>query len=101
MRLLRSLMAGIVLLLAIVAGALFSLQNTTSISIDLLFVQLPARPVSLWLLLMLGIGSALGLVVSAGLLWRQRVVLAKQQREASRLQLELEKLRRAGITSSD
>ena len=101
MRILRSLLVGIVLLLAIIAGALFSIQNTASVSLDLLFIELPARPVSLWMLFMLSIGLSLGLVASTGLVWRQKAAMLKQQRENSRLQVELEKLRRAGITSSE
>lgn len=101
MRIFRSLLAGITLLLAVIAGALFSIQNTASISLDLLFIELPARPVSLWLLLMLGIGLSLGLVASTALIWRQKAALLKQQRENSRLQVELERLRRAGVTSGE
>lgn len=101
MRIFRSLLAGMTLLLAVIAGALFSIQNTASISLDLLFIELPARPVSLWLLLMLGIGLSLGLVASTGLIWRQKAALLKQQRENSRLQVELERLRRAGVTSGE
>ncbi len=101
MRIFRSLLAGITLLLAVIAGALFSIQNTASISLDLLFIELPARPVSLWLLLMLGIGLSLGLVASTALIGRQRAALLKQQRENSRLQVELERLRRAGVTSGE
>ena len=101
MRIFRSLLASMTLLLAVIAGALFSIQNTASISLDLLFIELPARPVSLWLLLMLGIGLSLGLVASTGLIWRQKAALLKQQRENSRLQVELERLRRAGVTSGE
>ena len=101
MRIFRSLLAGMTLLLAVIAGALFSIQNTASISLDLLFIELPARPVSLWLLLMLSIGLSLGLVASTGLIWRQKAALLKQQRENSRLQVELERLRRAGVTNGE
>ena len=101
MQIFRSLLVGMILLLAVIAGALFSIQNTASISLDLLFIELPARPVSLWLLLMLGIGLSLGLIASTGLIWRQKAAFLKQQRENSRLQVELERLRRAGVTSGE
>lgn len=101
MRLVRSLLGGMILLATITAGALFSLQNSAPIALDLLVVQLPARPASVWLLGMLVIGALLGLLASSILALRQRTSLARQRREVSRLQTEVDKLRRAGVTNGD
>jgi uncharacterized integral membrane protein len=90
-----------ILLATITAGALFSLQNSAPIALDLLVVQLPARPASVWLLGMLVIGALLGLLASSILALQQRASLARQRREVSRLQTEVDKLRRAGVTNGD
>jgi len=90
-----------ILLATITAGALFSLQNSAPIALDLLVVQLPARPASVWLLGMLAIGALLGLLASSILALQQRASLARQRREVSRLQTEVDKLRRAGVTNGD
>jgi len=90
-----------ILLATITAGALFSLQNSAPIALDLLVVQLPARPASVWLLGMLVIGALLGLLASSILALQQRTSLARQRREVSRLQTEVDKLRRAGVTNGD
>jgi len=101
MRLVRTLLGGMILLATVTAGALFSLQNATPISLDLLVVQLPARPASVWLLGMLAIGALLGLLASSVLALQQRASLARQRREVSRLQKEVDKMRRAGVTHGD
>jgi uncharacterized integral membrane protein len=90
-----------ILLATITAGALFSLQNSAPVALDLLVVQLPARPASVWLLGMLVIGALLGLLASSILALQQRASLARQRREVSRLQTEVDKLRRAGVTNGD
>jgi uncharacterized integral membrane protein len=90
-----------ILLATITAGALFSLQNSAPVALDLLVVQLPARPASVWLLGMLVIGALFGLLASSILALQQRASLARQRREVSRLQTEVDKLRRAGVTNGD
>jgi uncharacterized integral membrane protein len=101
MRLVRTLLGGMMLLATVTTGALFSLQNATPISLDLLVIQLSPRPASVWLLGMLAIGALLGLLASSVLALQQRALLARQRREVSRLQIEVDQLRRAGVTNGD
>jgi len=96
------MLAGIVTLLVMIgAGALFALQNTTAVALDLLLLQLPERTVSLWLLLALAIGVVLGLLSGSLLLLRQRARLGLLRRQNDRLTLEIDRLRKVGITDSE
>ena len=74
---------GLTLLLAIGAmtiGALFSLQNTTPVPLDLIVVQLTPQPVAIWILLALALGVMIGLLVGAWLSLR-RVAIIRQLRK--------------------
>jgi len=57
----------IVLLLAavLVIGAFFSVQNASSVPLDLLVFQLADRPLALWILLAFALGGVLGVAISA------------------------------------
>ena len=41
---------------AVAIGALFSLQNTQSVPLDLIVVHLPPQPIAIWILLALAAG---------------------------------------------
>jgi uncharacterized integral membrane protein len=67
-------------------GALFAVQNTASVPLDLLVVYLPARSVALWVLLAFACGGVLGMLFSIGLVVRLRASLLKARRELARRQ---------------
>lgn len=101
MALLRTLLGILVISLAIVLGAFFSLQNTIPVPLDLLFVQLSERALALWLLLFLAVGCVLGLLAALGITLQQRSRNALLRRQNAKLELEVDKLRRFGLTDGD
>lgn len=98
---LRTLLSLVILLAMVATGALFTLQNTTVVPLDLLLVQLPGRTMSLWLLLALVLGVLLGFVAGGFLLLRQRAQLSVLRRQKERLALEIDRLRKVGLTDSE
>ncbi|EED34203.1 conserved hypothetical protein [Luminiphilus syltensis NOR5-1B] len=101
MGVLRLLVTFILVLCAVAAGGLFSLQNTQTVPLDLLFVQLGPRTISLWLLLSLLIGVVMGILGASGLLLAQRARLSRLTRQKAQLTRELDSLRRVGITEGE
>lgn len=98
---LRSLLIILILLATIAAGALFALQNTTPVALDLLLIQLPERTLALWVLLALALGIVLGLLSGGLLLLTLKARLRVIQRQADKLALEVDRLRRVGLADSE
>lgn len=101
MALLGKLLGVGVLLAAIAIGALFALQNTQPIAIDLLVTTLPERSAGIWLLCSLGLGVLLGFASGSAIIFNQRARLAAVRRHRDRLNIEVDRLRKAGLTGSD
>ena len=101
MSLLRALLGILMLVAMIVAGGLFALQNTVPVPVDLLVIQLAERTLALWLLLSLSLGVLLGLGAASVMLFSQRARLAALRRQKQRLSLEVDRLRKVGLTDSE
>ena len=79
---------GLTLLLAMGAvtiGALFSLQNTQPVPLDLMVLQLAPQPVAIWILLALALGVMIGLLVGAWLSLRRAATIRKLRKQRDRL----------------
>ena len=90
----RWLRQGLTLLLAVgavAAGGLFSLQNTQKVSLDLIFFQLPAQPIAIWVLAALAVGVAVGLAAGALLALRRAATIRRLRKERDRLLAAKEK----------
>ena len=90
-------LALIVVIGALCLGVLLAIQNTIAVPLDLLFVVLPERSVSLWLFTALALGVALGILVSwvAVLnLRKERFLLRSKLQKA---QKELDVLRTSAV----
>lgn len=98
---LRLIVSVIILITFVVTGALFAVQNTTPVPLDLLIVQFEPRTLSLWLLLALAAGCLLGLLAASFLMIRLRAQLAVLRRERNRLATELDKLRQLGAAERE
>ena len=98
---LKTFLLLVLVLTTAVAGALFALQNTTPVALDLLVLQLPARTVSLWILLALALGVILGLSAGAVVMLSLRARLRTLSRQKQRLALEVDRLRRVGLADSE
>jgi uncharacterized integral membrane protein len=83
MRWLKRLAVVLTLLLVLVAGLLFSLQNATTVPVDLLVYQTVARPIAVWLLAAFVAGGIIGMVVGS-------VALVKMQASRQRLRRQLD-----------
>ena len=84
---------GLRLLLAIGAvtvGALFSLQNTQPVPLDLMVFQLAPQPVAIWVLLALALGVMVGLLASAWLSLRRAATIRQLRKQRDRLLAEAE-----------
>lgn len=93
---------GVTILVGTAAGgALFALQNTTAVPLDLLFIHLPERSMAVWLLAFFMSGALLGLLASSYLIVRTKTRLASASRQIKRLSLELDRLRKVGFSESE
>ena len=90
----RWLRQGLTLLLvvgAVAAGGLFSLQNTEEIPLDLIMVQLPAQPVAIWILAALAVGVVIGLGAGTLLALRRSAMIRQLRKQRDRLLASAEK----------
>ena len=87
MRWVQRLLIAILLLLVLVFGLLFSLQNAQSVPLDLLALQLRERPLAVWLLAAFALGGLAGLLAGS-------VALIKLQANRYRLRRRLENCER-------
>ncbi len=101
MALLRVLLSLLIIGAAVVLGALFTLQNTAPVPLDLLVVQLSERAVALWVLLFFAAGCVVGLLGGAVVSLKQRAGNARLRRQHKKLELEVDRLRRFGLSESD
>jgi uncharacterized integral membrane protein len=74
-----------VVLVMLGLGALFAVQNTASVPLDLLVVSLPERSVALWVLLAFAVGGVTGMLTSIGLVLRLRTALMRANRQLARI----------------
>jgi uncharacterized integral membrane protein len=99
--LLRVMLSLLVAGTAIILGALFTLQNTDPVSLDLLIVQFSERAVALWLLLFFATGCLVGLLGGVWVTVRQRARFGRLRRQHTKLELEVDRLRRLGLGEND
>ena len=59
MKLIKTLLLAITVIVALIMGVLFSTRNSQAFSLDLIFLQSPPISVAIWLLLALGLGMLL------------------------------------------
>jgi len=83
MRWIRRALIAILLLLVLVFGLLFSLQNVQSVPLDLIALQLHERPLAVWLLAAFALGGLAGLAAGS-------IALVKLQANRYRLRRRLE-----------
>ena len=101
MALLRVLLSLLVVGTAIIFGALFTLQNTAPVALDILIVQFSERAVALWLLLFFATGCLVGLLGGVWVTVRQRARFGRLRRQHTKLELEVDRLRRLGLGEND
>lgn len=83
MRWVKRLLTTVILVLVLVAGLLFSLQNSATVPVNLLVFETAERPLSVWLLVAFALGGVIGLIVGS-------LALVKLQAGRLRLRRQLE-----------
>ncbi|MFC6669598.1 LapA family protein [Marinobacterium aestuariivivens] len=96
MRWLKSLLTGLVCLLILLVGILFTIHNTDKVAIDLIFVQLPQASLSLWLIAAFVCGGILGVLLSSFAILGLKTRLRSARRRSVQAHRELDQLRSAG-----
>ena len=100
-RALRVLTGALALACTVTGGALFALQNTSAVPLDLLFIQLPERTMAVWLIAFFVAGALMGLMAGTYLLLKARAQVASASRKIKRLSLEIDRLRKVGFAESE
>lgn len=93
MRVVKSLVLALLALGLLVLGTWFTLRNSQEVSLDLLFIQLPAYSVALWVILSLLCGLVLGWLLLLPNLARHKAQVFSYKRQLKLQQEELHKLR--------
>lgn len=81
-------------------GVLFTIHNTTPVSIDLVFFTLPEASLSLWLIAVFVLGSVCGMLLSGFALFGLKTRLRSSRRKETAYRKELDQLRTAGLKDS-
>lgn len=95
MRWIKRVIAVIALLLVLAVGVLFSVQNGATVSLDLLFIQLPPLRLATLLMLAFAAGGLAGLGAASIALLRLQTLRRGMQRRLQRCERELGELRAA------
>jgi putative membrane protein len=98
--LVKRLFIVILLLLVLIFGVLFSLQNTATVPLDLLVIQFSEARITFWIIWAFIIGGVLGVLVSAVVILRLKSRLLIAQRQLKKRDLELNKLRNSELRTA-
>ncbi|NQZ33331.1 MAG: DUF1049 domain-containing protein [Oceanospirillaceae bacterium] len=93
MRWLKMLLVLTVCILVGLAGIMFTIHNTTKISIDLIFLQLPEASLSLWLIAFFVLGGLLGSLLSSLAVLGLKTKLNLSRRKVQAVSKELDSYR--------
>ena len=92
MRAIKLLLAILMCLLIILMGVLFTIHNTTSVYIDLIWFRLPEASLSLWLAAAFGFGVLVGVLLTSFRNLRLRMRLNSAGRQQRKTEMQLQKL---------
>ncbi len=93
MRWLKGLIVAIILLAVLLVGILFAVNNQQTVPLNLIWLELPAVSLSVWLLTALVSGVVLGMLAMTGVWLRLRTALSRAQRLNRQQRKELDRLR--------
>lgn len=93
MRWIKGLILAVILLAVVLVGILFAVNNQQTIALNLIWLELPAVSLSVWLLATLVFGVLLGMLAMLGVYVRLKATLARSQRQNKQQRKELDSLR--------
>lgn len=97
MRFLKRLVVVLLVIAVLLVGILFTLHNTTPVTIDLILVTLPQASLSLWILGAFALGGVLGILLSSLMLMSLKTRLYYLNKKMQSSRQELNKLRTSGL----
>jgi uncharacterized membrane protein YciS (DUF1049 family) len=101
MKFLYKLLTLAIVLATLGIAVLFALQNKEPVALDMLIYSFAPRSLALWVLSAFALGGICGMLVSSAIMLRQRATMAGNKRQLGKAQAELDRLRTAGLTSSE
>lgn len=93
MRWLKGLILAVILLAVLLIGILFAVNNQQTVPLNLIWLELPAISLSVWLLAALVCGVVLGMLAMLGVWLRLRTALSRAHRLNRQQRNELDQLR--------
>lgn len=93
MRWIKGLILAIILLVVLLIGILFAVNNQQTIGLNLIWFELPPVSLSVWLLAALATGVIMGMLAMLGVYTRLKANLARTRRQTKQQQKELDRLR--------
>jgi len=99
MRWIRRALIALLLLVVLIFGLLFSLQNAQGVPLDLLALQLHERPLAVWLLAAFALGGFAGMLASSVALIRLQANRYRLRRRLEHCERELSELKGAALRS--
>lgn len=93
MRWIKGLILAVILLIVVLVGILFAVNNQQTIALNLIWLELPPVSLSVWLLATLAFGVVLGMLAMLGVYVRLKATLVRSQRQNKQQRKELDSLR--------
>lgn len=100
MRWIKGAILGLLCLLFLFVGVMFTINNTQMVTVDLVLIKLPEASLSLWLVATFILGGILGMAISVVSILLLRTRLRAERRRVSNAQKELDQLRTAGLKNA-
>ncbi len=97
MRWIKGAILGLLCIVFLFVGVMFTINNTQMVTVDLVLVQLPEASLSLWLVATFILGGVLGMAISVVSVLLLRTRLRAERRRVVNAQKELDQLRTAGL----
>jgi len=99
-RWIKGAILGLLCLLFLFVGVMFTINNTEMVAVDLVLIKLPEASLSLWLVATFILGGVLGMAISVVSILLLRTRLRAERRRVSNAQKELDQLRTAGLKNA-
>ena len=97
MRWIKGLILAVILLVVMLVGILFAVNNQQAIALNLIWAELPAVSLTVWLLATLAVGVIVGMLAMLGVYVRLKARLARSERHNKQQRKELDRLRTQGL----
>jgi putative membrane protein len=99
-RWIKGAILGLLCLLFLFVGVMFTINNTQLVTVDLVLLKLPEASLSLWLVATFILGGVLGMAISVVSVLLLRTRLRAERRRVTNAQKELDQLRTAGLKNA-